>query len=491
MKKIMLMLAFTFSLLSAKASHLMGGDLILQHDSNGYRLHHTNYRDMFGIPALATTTVLVYVYDAGSNTWLQIGSLSLPMDASSSFIQLSNVPYGVETYNYYSMVGELDSMFAQNGTNKKYKFITNDCCRNAAINNMGSPSGESLVLTLDYYLDSLNVNNTPQFLNIPVIYGPINAMWTYNPLPYDADGDSLSWEVNTPQGSLGGITGNTFDCVNYVLPSSATSGPFTLNNFTGELTWTPNVLGNSVASFKIHEYRNGIEIGAVVRDMQYIVISDSTADTTGNIQMPRFAASSAFNYNNIQNANYIYYTPNVPLSFSILGQDDNTTDVLSMSANSELFLTGQSNAAFTSIATGVGNEIKGTLNWTPKLTDSKDKIVAFRISDGMLNLDFSLMLKKSLVPEALTDKNIQNTVMQIVPNTITNGIITIHINSKTVYNNSNLQILDITGKVLSANTIDINNQNVIVKNIIAPAGLYFAKITTGHGLNITKRFVVK
>ena len=52
---------------------------------------------------------------------------------------------------------------------------------------------------------------------------------------------------------------------------SNTSNPFALDSVTGELSWNAKMQGNFVAAFLIEEYRNGVKIGEMRRDMQYIV----------------------------------------------------------------------------------------------------------------------------------------------------------------------------------------------------------------------------
>ena len=55
--------------------------------------------------------------------------------------------------------------------------------------------------------------------------------------------------------------------------------PFSVNSVTGEITWDPKMIGNFVASLTIQEYRNGVLIGAMNRDMQFVVVSDTMNNT--------------------------------------------------------------------------------------------------------------------------------------------------------------------------------------------------------------------
>jgi hypothetical protein len=460
----------------------MGGDLVLRHDSNGYRLHHTNYRDTIGIPAYNNASMTMYKWDAIAGSWTLVAGAQMPIDSPSSFILLTGMPYGVEVYNYYSKPGVMDSLLNLNGSGK-YRCIVSDCCRNAIIGNMTTPGGESLVLTCEFNYDSTGVviDNTPEYLAIPVIYGPINNAWAYNPLPYDADGDSLSWEINTPIGqSLSGVLDT---CAGYTLPPADPTGPFTLNAVTGEFTWTPNMLGNFVASFKIHEFRGGVEIGTVVRDMQYVVIQD-TSSSGSPLKMPGFAQGTPYNVNTSGNYNFIYYNPGMPFKFDILAEDQNATDVVTLEANSELFKAGVSNAAFSFVNTGVGNQVKGTFTWTPDILESRDKILAIRAKDGTFIKDFTILLRKFTAPNGVNEADKQHTSMHVFPNPNRGQTISMNIVSDKAYDNALLDIYDLTGRQIeSVKAINIISGNTVVqRSLELPAGTYLLQLRHGSSV---------
>ena len=134
---------------------------------------------------------------------------------------------------------------------------------------MGNAGAESFALSTSFNVDTLNPNSSPSYLSLPVAYLPSDTLWQYNPLPFDPDGDSLAWSLTTPLGSGALVAGYQFldDTVFY----SNTSNPFALDSVTGELTWNAKMHGNFVAAFLIEEYRNGVKIGEMRRDMQYIV----------------------------------------------------------------------------------------------------------------------------------------------------------------------------------------------------------------------------
>ena len=47
--------------------------------------------------------------------------------------------------------------------------------------------------------------------------------------------------------------------------------PLTINSITGQITFTPNVPQVAVVVVLIEEYRNGVLIGSIMRDIQFII----------------------------------------------------------------------------------------------------------------------------------------------------------------------------------------------------------------------------
>ena len=54
------------------------------------------------------------------------------------------------------------------------------------------------------------------------------------------------------------------------------SGIFSIDSITGSLLWNARMSGNFAASFIIEEFRSGQKIGEIRRDMQFIVVNDTT-----------------------------------------------------------------------------------------------------------------------------------------------------------------------------------------------------------------------
>ena len=161
---------------------------------------------------------------------------------------MTGYPYGVETYFFHDTItvpgpGE-------------YTVEWYNCCRNGAIQNLANPLSENMYLSTTFTNVQGATNSTPVFLAPPVTYLPINQPWQYNSLPFDVDGDSLVWTIDTPLTDLG------LYCAGWVTPSAALpADAFMIDATTGQINWTPDMAGNFVASIRVEEYSNGVKIG--------------------------------------------------------------------------------------------------------------------------------------------------------------------------------------------------------------------------------------
>ncbi|SOD99843.1 PKD domain-containing protein, partial [Spirosoma fluviale] len=139
------------------------------------------------------------------------------------------------------------------------------------------------VSTTIYINAALLTNSTPVMLNPPLDSGRVGQKFCHNPAAFDADGDSLAYRLSVPQTSL---TDN--GCVGRAIPSyqdptrfgsvredGGTPASFSINPKTGELCWdSPGEIGQFNFAFIVEEWRNGVLIGEITRDMQIIVVDN-------------------------------------------------------------------------------------------------------------------------------------------------------------------------------------------------------------------------
>ena len=119
-------------------------------------------------------------------------------------------------------------------------------------------------------------------LNPPLDSGRVGQKFCHNPAAFDVDGDSLAFRLSVPKTSVTvpGCVGKDIpvyqDPTRFSTASENGGAPtFSINAKTGELCWdAPGQAGQYNFAFIIEEWRNGVLIGEITRDMQ-IFVSDS------------------------------------------------------------------------------------------------------------------------------------------------------------------------------------------------------------------------
>lgn len=274
--KFLLLTLFAFALLNSelRASHLLGSQITYTCiGPNQYRVRLTVYRDCAGISAESSQTLRYSSAQCNVNTTITLSRVQAPVDITPLCpTQASrcggNGPYGIQEVVYEGTIN------LPPGCGNDWVLSWNLCCRNDAINNLGSPGNQDMGVTarLDNTIQPL-CNNSPQFNNVPAAILCINQPFVYNHGVTDPDGDSLFF-------SLGNCLQNPNSQVNYsggfngVNPLPTVSG-VTINPSTGAISFTPNQIFVGVICIKVEEFRNGVKIGEINRDMQFRVINCS------------------------------------------------------------------------------------------------------------------------------------------------------------------------------------------------------------------------
>ena len=143
-----------------------------------------------------------------------------------------------------------------------YKINVEDPNRNYGILNI--PNSVNVVFSIQTTLminPSLGYNNTPVLLNPPYDKAARGRLFIHNPSAYDEDGDSLSYKLTVCTREDG------IPIENYTLPPA--SDTLYVDAVSGDLIWqTPVDTGFYNVAIDIEEWRDGIKIGNIVRDIQ-------------------------------------------------------------------------------------------------------------------------------------------------------------------------------------------------------------------------------
>ncbi|NTW26282.1 MAG: hypothetical protein HGA37_16400, partial [Lentimicrobium sp.] len=263
LKFILLVLA-VFPSLMVKATHQRAGEI--------------TYRHISGLTYEITITTYTYAPSAADRCELTINW----GDGESSILSRTNGPGGQTPAGIYcEHTGENISAeirlniykgvhtYASSST---YRIWLEDPNRNLGIQNI--PNSVDVPLYIETLLvinPFLGGNSSPVLLLPPIDNGCIGNPYIHNPGAFDPNGDSLAFKLVNCKGA-GGL-----DILGYKLPSEVDTenpGTFTINELTGDIIWDePTVQGEYNFAFIIEEYRAGVRIGYVTRDMQVNIIA--------------------------------------------------------------------------------------------------------------------------------------------------------------------------------------------------------------------------
>ena len=249
------------SLSSVKATHIKAGDIYAQRTSS------TALTYRFTLVLYTDATVSADQPDAT----LDFGDLSNsgPINRSVSQYIGSDVNKNIYYFDHtYRGIGFYKVGFR--GEN-----------RNAGVLNMSNSVFTAFYVELGLSIDpALGLNTSPILSVPPIDLGTVGEIYTHNPGAYDSDGDSLSYKLVNCQSAKGVYV------LNYKTPgdpvfggnATTTGGPafFNLNAITGDLVWNaPSSYGTDPRYYNIaimvEEWRLGVRIGYVIRDMQIII----------------------------------------------------------------------------------------------------------------------------------------------------------------------------------------------------------------------------
>jgi gliding motility-associated-like protein len=245
MKRLSAILSALFLFaISAYATHNRAGEITFQLVS-GY-----TYR--------VTVTTFTYTQSAANRSQLSVDW----GDNSTSIAPL--VSRTVLPNFYYHNIYTTTHTFPGPGI---YQILMQDPNRNFGIQNI--PNSVNVVFSIKTIMiisPEIGNNNTPVLLNFPIDKAALGHIFIHNPAAYDPDGDSLSYKLAICTGQ----DGNPIK--DYVLPSFSDS--FYVDPVVGDLVWnTPTDTGKYNVAMNIEEWRHGVKIGNITRDMQIDVFN--------------------------------------------------------------------------------------------------------------------------------------------------------------------------------------------------------------------------
>lgn len=285
---------------SGNAYHIAGGDFTYKWvGGNNFEVRLTLYRDCSNPQASDfDDSIKVSVFDRVTN--LRTDSCVMHVTQTDS-LTLSgtgcSVPTGVcmQYGNYVKVMTLADNPHG-------YYIVWERCCRNSTVTNISLPDQAGMTFYAEIGDPALH-NSSPQFNSHPLPFICVNQFFRYGFAATDAEGDSLVFTLVDPLdgGHTSQFNPNPYSYTPFnntpiypepgpYLPINwspgynltnicGSSAPLVMNTATGEMEVLPDLQGIFAVAVEIREYRNGIYIGLIRREIEFTVIycTDNTA----------------------------------------------------------------------------------------------------------------------------------------------------------------------------------------------------------------------
>lgn len=362
-----IIIAIVFSVLpsATKANYAAGGELIYIHISDStYQFFFKLYRDCSG-NAEPDSVQLCFNNPCNNSTFSRYmtkwtGTQQPPIGPICTQLK-SNCDSPGSPVQAYKEIWYWKTVTMPSRCNS-WRIFTYSTTRNSIYNLQNALSSAMYVETR--MNNSATHNNSSPYYSVRPPYGAANSNpYTYNAGAVDADGDSLWTDlvmlrtgVSTCTDTANNMSFNTANpAYNLSTNPFGTSNTYGINGGTGQMGFTPTQNGKANIVLRTREYRNGVLIGSIMREMQIMTLNLSGA-------VPTYTAIRGCGAPGTGTINGCMGTP---LSFCI--------DFLSSDTTSRLFLTTSLSTSIpgaTMVFTNLGKDsVRGTFTWTPTAND--------------------------------------------------------------------------------------------------------------------------
>lgn len=257
----------------SEASHMAGVDITYEYTGTpgSYLVRVKFYRDCLGIDAPTTVDICYSSASLG-----QSGSVTAPQ---LGMTPVANTPCVTANPTCPGGIGDIEEYVYEAIVNlpapaTDWTFSWADCCRNAAITTL-QPNGMYVSALLNSTVAP--VNSSPTFSNLAYTRFCVGNQFFYDQGATDVDGDSLVFSLVTAEdGAFAACPNNPFPNT-YIAPYTpsnfcASSIPIVINSTNGVINFIPSQIQVAVMCVLVREYRNGILIGQVKRDIQINIV---------------------------------------------------------------------------------------------------------------------------------------------------------------------------------------------------------------------------
>ena len=286
------------------ATHNRAGEIVYKHIS-GYKYKLIIYTYCYTLTDADRDELELDCGDGSGKEVLRRTSKTF-LDDGSPFNNSTKEMHSLICKNVY----EGEHTFSGPGV---YTLYMEDPNRNEGVDNI--PNSVNVVFSIKTTLSISTVvgnNSSPVLLNPPMDKAALNKVFVHNPGAFDPDGDSLSYKIARC------LTENGVEIVGYTFPP--VTDTIFVDPYSGDFIWDrPSRIGSYNVAMVIEEWRNGVKIGEVLRDIQVDVLdTDNHTPEIDNV------------------ANYCVIADSL-LEFKVTAHDPDPQDLVDLSASVGVF----------------------------------------------------------------------------------------------------------------------------------------------------------
>ena len=345
----------------AMATHIVGGQLemtMVGNQAGHFEIKMTYYYNeaqTANLPQPSSNVVIFRKSDGKKMAEFTLPNLTLsnrppvvfanPTCALSTNLRISRVEYKADI--------QLD--INEYSDPQGYYLIQQNCCRNAAIANLTTPQSTPFLFYLEFpallQAGQVFLNSSPVFTPLTGEYICVGSPFTFSTIAIDPDGDELRYSLVSPLAGTFLVNANMAVIKPAPYPEvswKAGFGPqqaipgnpsLAIDQRSGILSVKATQPGLFVFSVRVEEYRQGVKIGEVRRDLQLLVLDCPTA----NLPTPAIR---------IQNQPITSTVANLCKGRTILLQTTNNADWNYQWSKNSIPVIGETRAALTVVEPG-------------------------------------------------------------------------------------------------------------------------------------------
>lgn len=392
---ILLIATILFSLTnSSKANYATGGELIYLHISDStYQFFFKLYRDCAGnaepdtIPLCFFNPCTNQSFSVPMTKWLGTGGSTIIKPLCSTGPTNCDSPAStVQAYKemFYVAIATMP------GRCNAWRIFTRAATRSSIYNIQNSASSAMYVeATMN---NSTTDSNSSPYYSVRAMYAvPLNQPYTFNNGGIDVDGDSLWHDLIMPR--TGATTCSdtpvsmSFATVtpqfNLVTNPFQTNNSFHLNRSNGQMSFTSGMQGNGNVVVRTREYRNGVQIGSVMREIQIrtMQLPSAPAYTTGSTCAVPASSNGKILGCVGQNVTYCFFYKSPDSNSRIYLSDNLATSIPG------------ANITYTNLGT---DSVHVTFSWTPGVNDAGVSLYNMMITDSLCSFPVPLQYLRTI-----------------------------------------------------------------------------------------------